>query len=197
MADNRPRYGFRLYRGAHTCAPPPTKQMVVASGYANRLRVGDPVKRVADGSVEIAGPADRIYGVITGGAQRYNGQIREPKKFLEGGSTWTSEQNKNLITVTVAAGTLFEVDVTNSALTTEAAYRGIEGNNVPHLLTNSGAGVDAEPLLNLAAPGTADNVWRIERLSPSNENEDLTGARVKMIVRVNQSAEAPNFATGT
>lgn len=197
MADNTAKYGFRYERAISAMSPPSPEQMWIASTYANRIRIGDPVKLLATGSIDLCAAGEAVYGVVVGGGKYNDGTNNVPAKFIPGGTTWTGHHNRSFLTVMPAAGVLFEVDVSNaSAYTTEALYAALVGNNADHALASVGAATDATPTLDLTSPVDTTAQWRIVGVSKTLENEDYSGANVKLLVTVNETRQAPYQTTG-
>ena len=193
---NRSRYGFRHVRGMHTSAPPSPVMMHIATGYANRIRIGDPVKRVADGSIEIAAEGNSVFGIVTGGGYYWDGTRVAPNKLIPGGTAWgTIWERRSRLLVTPAAGQVFEIDVDDQVNTTDAAYAALAGGNADHNIANTGNN-DATPTLDISTIGTATAGWRVLRTSQTFENEDLAGANVKLLVVINETQQAPYVTTG-
>lgn len=189
---NRARYGFRHVRSISGQAPP-SEEHFVQTAYANRIRVGDPVKILTDGSIAIAAAGDAdIYGVVVGGGYYYDGTNVIPAKFIPGATAWgTVWERRSRLQVMPAKGQIFEIDVDDQVNTTEATYAALKGANTDHIIGATGDN-DATPTLDATAVATAAQ-WRIiESPSPTLENEDLAGANVKVRVTVNETGQAPS-----
>lgn len=195
---NRSRYGFRYIRAISALSPPTPLMMHIATGYANRIRIGDPVKRVADGSIEIAAEGDTdIWGVVTGGGYYWDGSNVIPALRVPGATAWgTVWERRSRLLVTPAAGVLWEIDVDdNTTATTEATYAALEGSNADHNIANTGDN-DATPTLDISTAAATTFGWRIIETAKTLDNEDLAGANVKLWVTINESGQAPYTTTG-
>ena len=199
MPDNRSRYGFRWVRAINGGKPPPTEMRHIATAYANRVRIGDPVKNAADGSIQIAAEGDaNIYGIVVGGGYYWDGSNVIPAKAVPGATAWgTVWERRSRVLVMPAAGSIWEIDVDDSSTaTTFATYAALIGSNADHNIANTGDN-DATPTLDISTAASTTFGWRIiESPADTLENEDLTGANVKVRVTVNESGQAPYTTTG-
>lgn len=190
---NRSRYGFRFAGAINGGQPPPSRLMHIATGYANRIRIGDPVIRVADGSIEIAAEGDvNTYGIVIGGGYYWDGSNHIPAKFVPGGTAWGTVWNRrSLLMVMPAKGCYWEIDVDDQVNTTHATYAALMGGNVDHNIANTGDN-DATPTIDVSTIKATAEQWRVEFApAPTLENEDLAGANVKIWVSINETGQAP------
>lgn len=190
---NRSRYGFRWVRAINGGQPPSTEMKWIQTAYSERIRIGDPVKVLTDGSIAIsAGGGTDTYGIVVGGGYYWDGTNLIPAKFVPGATAWgTVWERRSRLLVMPAKDQLFEIDVDDQANTTHAAYAALEGANSDHVLSGSGDN-DATPVLDADAVATAAQ-WRIiESPAQTLENEDLAGANVKVRVTINETAQAPS-----
>lgn len=210
MSDNTHKYGFRPVKGAYAGAShPKAVRKFVASGYQAQddgsgfsvdLNVGDPVKLVNDGSIALANTTNSVWGVIVGFGNYYNaanGRM-EPTDKLPGGSTWTGDDQRPWVYVVPTADhQLFEIDVDDATTaTTLTAYLALVGENCTHVCPGNSTTKKAEPRLDISLHATTESlVWRIEDVSMSQENQDFSGANVKLIVSCNETQHAGQAAT--
>ena len=190
---NRSRYGFRWVGTIHGGTPPQSRFMHIATGYANRIRVGDPVIRVTDGSIEIAAEGDvNTYGIVVGGGYYWDGSNVIPAKHVPGATAWgTVWERRSRLLVMPAKGSYWEIDVDDQVNTTEANYAALMGGNVDCNIANTGDN-DATPTIDVSTIAATAAQWRVEVApAPTLDNEDLAGANVKIWVSVNESGEAP------
>lgn len=181
-------------------------QAAVNGGGNVNLNIGDPVRIVggfavlAAGSEAAAGAAESVYGVVVA-VRPYKrsgnspGQL-QPTSVLPGGTTYTALSDQSLVEVVPAAGSVFAIDVENEgSVDTLAEYQALVNKNADHVLMDSGDN-KADPKLDLTAPGTATQQWRIVGVSKSAKNEDFTGANVELLVTVNETQQAPYVVVG-
>ena len=220
MADNVAKYGFRLFRGSFSDSGAPLAYRVpVASNYdsnqANAVgtagvgfRAGDIVNLLGDGTVKHCGvgtnatQANQPLAVVVGiepwfdstigqaGAMRRTDNL--PAGVIYGANL---DRQSNLLVVPMV-GNLWEVDVNdNVTATTQAAYIAFRGENAN--LVYSAVAPKAFPRLNISGHAvTATLQFRIVDLSPSLENQDFSGANVKLLVTPTVVQDAPFTALG-
>jgi hypothetical protein len=223
MADNVGNYGFRLFRGAFADTRAPLiARAPVASGYSSTtpvgtanvgFRAGDVVNLLTDGTVQhvLAGDGTtstvtrRPLGVVVGIDPWFDvsigqaGALRRADNLPAGIVYGTNlERQSNLLIVPVE-GSTFEVDVGGAAgavAATQAAFQLLVGTNVD-LIYNAVA-PKAFPTLdsNPANYTTATRQFRVVGISPTLNNQDFTGANVKLLVVGNMVQNAPFFTTG-
>lgn len=205
MANNTQRYGFRRFATLGGGGCPEPVDLEVATGYQATdasarsvdLNPGDPIKILAAGTGALAGLGDTVYGIMVGVKQYWDGTVVRPGASLPGATAWgTIEARRSIIQVIPAKLCIWEIDVDdNTTATTAAAYRLLYGSNGDAAVPGDGNG-KASPVLDVSdLDTTATNTWRFLRVSPTVENKDLSGTRVKVLVRVNDSAEAGAAAT--
>lgn len=203
--DNMARYGFRWAMAANSHPCPNPVRRYVADAYQAKaddtttsvdLSIGDPVKRLGDGTVALANLGDAIYAIVVGFEPYWNGAAMQPTNRLPGGTTGGGllERKSAALVVPATAG-YWEIDVDdNVTATTELAYGAFAGENCDHVivadLTNPSQ-PKANPQLDIAGHTTATMQWRIEQISSTLSNQDFAGTRVKLVVRVNESQETP------
>ena len=209
MANNTHYYGFRPFIGnpfKGGRSTPPAMEMTVASAYQAQddgsglsvdLNVGDPVKRVSDGTIALANTTEAVYGIIAGFGPYWNGSKMVPTNYLPGGTTWTLEARKPVVYVIPVNACLWEIDVDeNTTATTIGGYRAFIGENVTHTCVGVSATKKADPRLDISTHAVTESlVWRIEGISPSAHNADFTGTNVKLLVAANVSQDAGQAAT--
>lgn len=213
MADNRRRYGFRFYSSITGVGRTAAVEGFIASGYAPLintnesvgLSIGDPVQKITDGSYALSGDTTTTgavpFGVIVGilnARVDSNGKAR-PASYYPSGTTYVTKANETRIAVLPFGRDLWEIDVRNGALTTEAAYRAISEHNADLVYTRDITNPDrprANPQLDLTTTGSATAHFRIFGLSKTQENFDFSGANVKLLVQLNEGREPVFTATG-
>lgn len=216
MADNVVRYGIRwsTAMNGHPC--PQGVPMDVASGQvftfdaatAGRLQPGDPVARIAGGNIDHAdaGTGNPIWGIVIGighDGKVFNSSIGtngvlHPTGVVASGIVPPSIDERTIVLVVPAGGVYWEIDASPALTSGKSDYsdwRAVFGLNADHLYTAPGAAdLDATPELGVEIAATTTGQWRIDRLSPSQENQDLSGENVKLIVMLNEG-QAPPFVT--
>jgi hypothetical protein len=214
MADNRHKYGFRFYASMTGVGRTSAIEGFIASGYAPLintnvsvgLSIGDPVQRLTDGSFALAGDTTTTgavpFGVIVGFNNvklDYSATKARPASYYPTGVTYTTKANETRVAVLPFGRDLWEIDHLNGAFTTEAAYRGITDHNADLIYTLDAANPDkrrANPQLDLTTTGNATAHFRIFGISKTQENFDLSGANVKLLVQLNEGREPMFTATG-
>lgn len=204
MADNVFRRGFRWYRaakGGKACPPP--EEMVVATGYQGSinggsnvdLNIGDPVRRLSTGYIEIAdgnegaSGGEDVYGVIVGFRQYWDGSKIVPyPNSLPGGTAWGTIWERRSIALVVPADAgrwVCQADDTTTATTVET-YFALLGENCDHRLT-TGSEPDANPKLDISTHSATNGQWRLVDYVRGVDT-DFSGANVELIVEVNEAA---------
>ena len=205
MADNRRKYGFRYYSSMSGAGRAAGIENGVTSGYQANvvsnvgLSIGDPVAFNAAGNFELAEDvtADRFFGVIVAIPKariESNGKSR-PASYLPGGTTYTNEVDRSSLIVIPFGRDIWEVDVDdNVTATTLAAYRALVGLNCDmryrlDLVSNADK-PRADPVLDISTAATTQALdFRIVGVSKTQENQDFSGANVKLLVQLNVGSE--------
>ena len=217
MADNVAVYGIRWAKGYNggTDYPQPVECFVasgapfdVNGGAQNvALGIGDPVTRIADGSVTLCAGSEggsggvALYGIVVGVAPYYDsvqGVMRPTAALPDNVVYGTNLERQSKVFVIPVVGSVFEIDCDDAVTaTTEAAYQALVGTNCDHVLSGV-ASVDtrAKPKLDISSTGTATAQWRIVGLSKSLDNQDFSGANVKLLVVANETQDPVTGATG-
>jgi len=211
MADNRIEYGFRWFTGNPYPMPAPIEMTVaddesfdVSGGASNvKLGPGDPVAIQSDGHVDLAAgnetTAEAAFGIVVGVAPYWDGDFMKPSETLPSDVSYDSNLSRQskVHVVPVTAG-MWEVDVDDSTTaTSRSAYQAFVGENADHILTGTTDNDRAYPKLDISTHATTSSlIWRILKVSPTLNNEDFSGANVKLVV-VPNVAQSPAFsATG-
>lgn len=208
MADNASLYGFRWQKimGAGQGDLQPIR-CPVASAYQAApsatnvdLNVGDPVKRVSDGTVALCAAGDATYGIIVGIAPFWD-SVQKVMRFgnaLPGGTTYgTVVPRQSFVWVVPVANQIFEVDCDdNVTFTTYLTYQAAIGENCDITINQSSSTAKANPRLDISTHATTNTlVWRIVDI-PRQDAQDYTGNFVKLLVQANVVQQAPYQATG-
>lgn len=205
MTDNVHQRGFRPFMGTTGRLPAQPIRMIVASGYQGAngtptnidLCIGDPVKPVSTGTVAHAAAGDtNIMGVVVGIAPFWDsglGAMRFGDR-LPGATTSTLLERQSFVYVQPVTGCIFEVDCDDAVTaTTYSAYFAFIGENCDHVYTTG-----SEPIsdcnLDISDHKTTTAQWRIVGVSPTMNNQDFSGANVKLLVMCNES-NFPPFST--
>lgn len=216
MADNIRRYGIRWMYSKTGGNMPKLLKVPLASAVSfdinggttgNNLSVGDPLKMLSTGYWGLAGgyenaanAADKVDGIVANILPFYDSSLgrMRPGTVLPSSVTYgTNFERQTFVEVIPTLGQVFEIDADAATFTTMATYIDIFGNNADHTLVGLSASNQLNPQLHMAAGlGTGTAVWRIIGLSPSQENQDLTGLYVKLLVEVNESNAPPFTTTG-
>lgn len=211
MADNRPKYGFRYYMNLRGGGVPPAVEGFVASGYTGDfsgnvgISIGDPVEKVTDGSFILANDTatdpGRVFGVVVGIANAridINGKSK-PASFLPANTTYTTKAGESRVMVLPVAGIVWEVDADAQTATTEAGWRALMGLNCPISATRDTSNPDKPRMRPRAATGTTGtgtDHLRLWDISKTQENQDLSGANVKLLVMFNEGFDPSLTTTG-
>ncbi len=208
MADNNHQRGFRPFMGIGGVLPPRPIKMAVASAYQGQnggaqsidLCIGDPVKRVSDGTVAHAAAGDVvIMGVVVGICPFWSASLGAMTfgDRLPGGTTYTTLLDRqSFVMVQPVNDMIFEVDCDDAVTaTTFLTYQALIGENCDHAYT-----VGSEPIsdcnLDISDHKTATAQWRIVDISPTMNNRDFSGAFVKLLVTCNESTFPPFSTSG-
>ncbi|MDR5684505.1 MAG: hypothetical protein QN163_10875 [Armatimonadota bacterium] len=188
--SNRIVKGFRFYRANSGEPTPRHERCVVASGYASAIHVGFPVKRLDDGTFNIAAAGEAIYGIVAGIDQFFDatdGRVKKPlgpdPKRLPAGTTYSGVDRASVLTVIPVEGNLFEVDLDTAISTpTRAGAVALLGSNANHVISGDDCALNRANLeANDASPASAN--WRTVGLVEDGAN--FAAARLKYIVRCN------------
>lgn len=212
MANNTSQYGFRWVGSMDGSCYPKPRELYVASAYQATvsaenvdLNIGDPVQfnvgAPGSGFIELAAAAGSpsiLWGVIVGFSNVKVGLPLKGRKFsrLPGGTTWTTEENMSKVLVVPFGRNIWEIDVTGNTSSTDTLteYRAQINRNVNLAYTRDATDSDrpkAGPSVDISTvtDDTAD--FRIVGISGNRLNQDFSGNRVKLLVVVNESGEAP------
>lgn len=208
MADNRHKYGFRFYSTQSGAARPACFEGRIATAYQGSVGVGptsvgvsigDPVVRLGTGYYELAqdtNTSDRLFGVvmaISNAKVDANGKARAAS-YLPGATAYTLEETTSKILIAPFSDHIWEIDVDDAVTaTTYAAYLALLGLNADFVYSPDTTNSDrprANPLLDIAsAATTAALQFRLFGISGTKENQDFSGANVKLLVQLNQGAD--------
>lgn len=213
MADNRRKYGFRFYSSMTGAGRTAAVEGTIATAYAPLintnesvgLSIGDPVQKLTDGSYALAGDTTTAgavpFGVIVGflNVKVDSNQKARPASYYPSGTTYATKANETRVAILPFGRDLWEIDHRNGALTTEAAYKAISEHNADLVFTRDISNPDrprANPQLDLTTTGSATAHFRIFGVSKTQENQDFSGANVKLLVQLNEGREPMFTATG-
>lgn len=201
MSDNPALYGFRWVESRTGSGYPVTHRFPVASAYQAApggvnvdLNVGDPVKKVNDGTVALCAAGDATFGIIVGISPYFDGSKMVRGKSLPGGTTYGSNlERTSYVHIALAADNIFECVCDDAVtFTTQATYTAAIGENVDITINQVSGSTLATPKLDISVheTGGAAKVWRIVGLSFKN-NIDYSGANVPLLVTGNLVQQAP------
>ncbi len=203
MANNSARYGIRWHSSKHGLpfAKPHPIPALFASAYQPAVNgggnvnigSGDPITGLATGmcalcdGVEGAGGGVAVKGVLLGAGFQWSASqgAMVLSDVIQGGIVYgTNLERQTSAPYVPVADNFFEMDVVNASTTydTVAEYQAAVGANADHRNVYDSATVRANPQLDLATVATTAAQWRIEGLSKSALNQDLTGTFAKVIV---------------
>jgi hypothetical protein len=201
MADNVALYGFSWIGSRTGSGEPVIRYFPVATAYqwapggvSVDLNIGDPVKKVNDGTVAGVAAGDATFGIVMTIAAYWDGAKMARANRLPGGTAYGSVlERQSFVGIAFAADNYFEVIVNdNTTATTQAAYTAFIGENVDVSINQVSGSLYATPKLNISGHevGGATKVWRIEGLS-KRPNIDYSGLNVPLIVTGNLVQQAP------
>lgn len=204
MADNRVEYGIRPVMTRDGSAIPNPIECVVASAYQGSeaaasidINIGDPIRQLSTGYVEHSGAGDDVYGLCVGVLPYWNGTQLQPTDRLPGATTWgTVWERRSRILVVPLANLICEIDC-NAALsgaTAESDYLAVVGENADHIFVPSAP--VGNPRLNISTHVATTAQWRIIGVSKTRNNQDFSGAYVKLLVVVNETQQSPYVTAG-
>lgn len=207
MSDNPHFYGFRPVKG-HESYPYQIQRMRVASGYSPtvsgnnvNVNVGDPVKKVSDGTVALCAAGDAVYGVVTAIRQYYDTNLGRMnfRKYLPFNTVYgTNLERTSFVEIVLAQGAIFEVDADdNVTATTQATYTTYIGENADQNNVGDTTNQTVNPQLDISTHATTNTlVWRIVDIAPTMDQMDYSGKFVKLYVTANVVQDAPYQTTG-
>lgn len=218
MSDNVAYYGFRPSRGAlGMAAVGRTIRCPVASNYVSTIaglaagigfRAGDPVNQLSDGTVAHLTVSDgtptettmKCLGVVVAVDPWFdstigqNGAMRRADNLPPGIVYGTNFDRQSNLLVLPAEGVTFEVDATGTVPTTYATWLALVGANFP--LIYSAVAPKAFPRVDVTTPVTTAEQIRVVGISQTLNNQDFSGANVKLLVQFNLVQQAPINTTG-
>lgn len=230
---NPHRYGFRFVRSMSgndtpqiftfpiaTAYQPAT---IVGGGTSVNLNIGDPVKLLEDGTVQLVQTAqdvsgasadsdDYAFGIVAGFPRVLVGGSPRPGSFYTGGTAYTGgigSDNAPLVSVIPVNGNIFEIDAdtapTVATLNGALALVGGVGTMVYSVLTAGMGQPKANPLLDVStvvSGGTDQLQLLVVGLGKSAYTCDFTSANVPFqVMWQNQqllpTADATHFGADT
>lgn len=201
--DNAARYGIRLHSLIGGGSMPKNfpnsakfasaYQPAVNGGGNCTIGIGDPITGLASGmcaladGVEGAGGGLAVKGIITECLPQWSATegtmvMRNP---IQGGIVYGTNLSRQTQALYVRADVgVWEMDVVNASTSfdTIAEYQAADGANADHRLVYDSATLRANPKLDLATVATTAAQWRIQDISRSSLNMDVTGANFKVLV---------------
>jgi len=185
---NLSRGGFRWVKNesAPTSTTPPIVYMKVADDYGTALNIGDPVKRVSDGTIAACSAGDRIFGIYDGAAQYYDGSVIRSGPTLPASTSYdTNLERMSIARVIPAQGQIFELDADDgTTATTQAAHEAFVNENcewVAGTAVNGQSGAALDISTHATTNTLSLNIVEI----PSKSLQDFAASRVKYWVKVN------------
>lgn len=184
---NRTRYGLRFHSTVGGSKVPNPVTMWVADDYANRIDIGDVVKRVAGGSAALAAAGEVVYGVVYNIKQYHDGTRLRGGTYLPAATSWTGQQNRSEILVIPVVGNYFigYTDGTHADYDTEAEFKAFEGENID-VAQNGTPPASAQYLLAISTHAAASGQFRIVRAAPDVDTE-WDAAGVPLLVTGNEA----------
>ena len=207
MVDNPQRYGFRPHKGRFSMLASMARPFVVATGYQASadpggvsvdLNIGDPVKLVSTGTVELCEAGAVVYGIVISVKPYWDGRRMQFGDRLPGATAWGTvwERRSQVLVIPATAGE-WEVDVDDIVTATDVeGYLAFIGENCDHVFAPDSTLKKAFPKLDIAGHGTATAQWRIQAISGTAHNQNFAEDNVKLVVVPNETREAPFQTTG-
>ncbi len=206
MANNAFHYGFRWHsnRNGGDTKPQPERVRVATSyaaapgGVQCDLQPGDVVKKVSDGTVELAVAGDAFFGVIDYIGWYYDAgvgaMVKNSRLPYAQGAYGTNYERETEIYIIPAAGQIFRAMADDaSTATTYAGYRAFIGENAD--MINDAVAPNVRPLLDISTHATTTAQWRIVDIG-REVNIDFTGLYVPILVTGLEIQQAPWATTG-
>lgn len=197
-----PSYGGFRHRGNRLnprALEPRIEIVPVASAYATAMYKGDPVKRAADGTLQVAAPGDRVFGVFDGAEAYWDGTVLKKGPSIPAGTTYGSVVwRTTLARVILAEGQIFEVDADDGVTaTTQAAHEAFLNENC-EWATGAPTGENSGAVLDISTHATTNTLsCRIVDI-PNKGLQDFASSRVKYYVVFNLTQNpAPGTTTGS
>lgn len=204
MADNPGYYGFRWVKSRTGSGIPVIEYYPVASAYQAApggvnvdLNIGDPVKKVNDGTLALAAAGDAIFGIVATVDAYWDGAKKVRANRLPGGTTYgTVLDRESRVGIYLFADNIFEV-VADDAVTatTQAAYEAFIGENTDITINQVSGDTHAYPKLDISLHGTGTAQCRIVGIA-NRIDIDFTGANVPILITGNEVQQAPFQTTG-
>lgn len=181
-----PNIAFKGFRWVHNrWAPsnltPPIELMSVASAYGTALKVGDPVKRLSTGYIDLCAATEVAYGVVAGVENYYDGtRIRKGGQLPASTTYSTNEDRRSMVRVIPVDGQEFEATCDDAVTaTTFAAYLAFIGENCPYVV-NTGVGDYSGYQLDISLHATTDTLdFRITDV-PDRNLQEFSSANVRL-----------------
>lgn len=214
MADNRPAYGFRPWKALGGRNVPLPLECIVATAEAFNvtngaqgvgLGPGDVVTQLSTGGVTLCPGTETTigvpFGVVVGVKPYWNAtkSVMEYGPVLPSATAWgTVLERQSKLMVVPIDWFIWEVDVDDATTaTTLAAYQAFIGENVDMVNTGASGETRAKPKLDIQTHAATNTItFRIVGVSPSQDNQDFSGANVKLLVRANLAQSPFMTATG-
>jgi hypothetical protein len=188
---NRTIKGFRFVRGESQSGTPQIEEGVVASAYGTAIYEGSCVRKVDDGTFEVAAAGATIYGVVASINQYYDsntGRVEKSRraspKSLPASTTYTGVDRESRIGVIPVRGNVFEVDGNTAVVAaTLAGARALIGSNGDHVISSDDTALNTSDVeAKDASPASAG--WTV--IDIAGTDQDFTASRVKFLVVCNE-----------
>jgi hypothetical protein len=166
----------------------PVVEKPIASAYATSIYQGDPVKMTTDGTLQLAAPADAVYGIFLGMKQVYSstlGAVAPAGAYLATVTYGSVLSRQSIARVVPVRGQVFRVTCDDATTaTTQAAYEAFMGENC-EFATGTASGDRSGLLLDISShANTATLTVRIEDV-PDKEITNFAGTGVELEVIFN------------
>ena len=213
--DNNIQYGVRWVRTVNGDSNSPALMRVrLATAYAPtvggtgvNLHAGDVIQIASTGygtiSIGTEGTQSLMYGVIAGFSPEYDGSVMQPRdRHVSGqGAYSTNYERLNYVWVIPIPGNVFEMDCDDATtFTTEATYLAAIGENCDMVCaanTSNAGDPRITTRLDISTHAVTNTLqWRIEDISPTQENKDFAGNYVKLLVTGNKLQQSPYAILG-
>jgi hypothetical protein len=202
--DNQALYGFRWVKSRTGSGTPAPEWVSVASAYQAApggvnvdLNIGDPVKKVNDGTVALAAAGDAIFGIVCDVGPYWDGTKKVRANRLPGGTTYGSVfDRESKVAIYLFADNIFAVVCDDaSTATTQAAYQALVGENADITINQVSGDTHAYPKLDISDHKTGTAQCRLVAID-NRVDIDFTGANVPFLVTGNEVQQAPFQTTG-
>lgn len=193
---NRLKYGLHFVRTIDGSNCPNYITVPVADDYANRIDVGDPVKRLATGYVDLAAAGENILGVVDSVKQYYDGTRMRTGDHVPAATSYdTNWERRTLLHVIPIIGNIFRIqcDETSGTYDSEFEFLAFEGENIDLVATGTPP-ASSNYLADISTHAAASGQLRIIQAPAPEADVDIDAQYVPIYVTGNEATtQWPGF----